>query len=112
MSQVFDTDKAVKAVLKFLRDTEVGKVTGMREGVEAEGRPQSKPQQPQHILGIKVLEKEFGGGDTGKYSAAGSHGGTKNSKNVEGGLKATMKNPNTSEEAKMHAKERLESGDL
>jgi hypothetical protein len=66
----------------------------------------SLPNTPQ------VLEKEFGGGDTGKYSAAGSHGGTKNSKNVEGGLKATMKNPNTSEEAKMHAKERLESGDL
>jgi hypothetical protein len=39
-------------------------------------------------------------------------GGHKNSKNVEGGLKATMKNPNTSEEAKMHAKERLEGGDI
>jgi hypothetical protein len=28
MSQVFDTEEAVKAVLKFLRDTEVGRVSG------------------------------------------------------------------------------------
>ncbi|KAF8251605.1 conidiation protein 6 [Wilcoxina mikolae CBS 423.85] len=72
--------------------------------------PNTSEESKQHSK--EVLEKEFGGGDTGKYSAAGSHGGTKNSRNVEGGLKATMKNPNTSEEAKMHAKERLESGDL
>ena len=37
MSQVFDTDKAVKAVLKFLKGTDVGRVLGVREGVEGEG---------------------------------------------------------------------------
>ena len=37
MSQVFDTDNAVKAVLKFLKETDVARVSRMREGVEAEG---------------------------------------------------------------------------
>ena len=32
MSQVFDTDEAVKPVLEFLADTDVGRVTGVREG--------------------------------------------------------------------------------
>ena len=33
MSQVFDTDEAVEPVLEFLADSDVGRVTGVREGV-------------------------------------------------------------------------------
>ncbi|KAF8533264.1 hypothetical protein BDD12DRAFT_899809 [Trichophaea hybrida] len=32
MSQVFDTDEAVEPVLEFLADSDVGRVTGVREG--------------------------------------------------------------------------------
>jgi hypothetical protein len=34
---VFNTDEAVKAVLKFLKETDVRKISGMREGVAEEG---------------------------------------------------------------------------
>jgi ribonuclease HI len=37
MEQVFEKDESVKAVLKFLKGTEVGKCSGVREGVESEG---------------------------------------------------------------------------
>jgi uncharacterized protein (DUF2132 family) len=37
MEQVFEKDESVKAVLKFLKETEVGKCSGVREGVESEG---------------------------------------------------------------------------
>jgi hypothetical protein len=37
MSQVFDSDEAVKAVLKFLKETDVGKVSGVTGGDESEG---------------------------------------------------------------------------
>ena len=37
MSQVFDTDVAVKPVLKFLKESDIGKDLGVREGVEDEG---------------------------------------------------------------------------
>jgi hypothetical protein len=37
MQQEFDHDNAVKAVLKFLKETDVGNCSGVREGVEAEG---------------------------------------------------------------------------
>lgn len=46
-------------------------------------------------------------GDMGEFD---SHG--KRHSNVLGGLKATLKNPNVSEEAKQRAKERLENGDF
>jgi hypothetical protein len=36
-----------------------------------------------------------------------SSGGDKNPNNVAGGLKATLNNPNTSDEAKQSAKEKL-----
>lgn len=32
MSQVFDTEEAVKAVLKFLREMDVGRVSGVSKG--------------------------------------------------------------------------------
>jgi hypothetical protein len=32
MSQVFDTDEAVKPVLEFLADTDVGRVMGVKKG--------------------------------------------------------------------------------
>ena len=32
ISQVFDTDKAVKPVLEFLADTDMRRVTGVQEG--------------------------------------------------------------------------------
>ena len=38
--------------------------------------------------------------------------GEKNPGNVAGGYKATLNNPNVSDEAKQHAKEVLDSGDI
>ncbi|KAI5844086.1 Conidiation protein 6-domain-containing protein [Tricharina praecox] len=60
----------------------------------------------------EVLDREFEGGDTEKFSAAASHGGEPNPRNVEGGLKATISNPNVKPETKERAKERLESEDF
>jgi hypothetical protein len=88
-------------------------------------RPQGQPQQPQfvsslpiscHILTYsdtseeskqhsrEVLQNAENGGEV---EAASSSGGDKNPNNVAGGLKATLNNPNTSDEAKESAKERL-----
>ncbi|KAI5778300.1 hypothetical protein EDC01DRAFT_791066 [Geopyxis carbonaria] len=53
----------------------------------------------------EVLDREFDGGDTAKYSTARK--GEHNPKNIEGGLKAAINNPNTGEEARERAKERL-----
>ena len=36
MSQVFNTEEAIEPVLEFLHGTEVGRVLGVREGVEEE----------------------------------------------------------------------------
>ncbi|KAI5820529.1 Conidiation protein 6-domain-containing protein [Pyronema omphalodes] len=47
---------------------------------------------------------------TGDMAEFDSHG--KRHSNVLGGLKATLKNPNVSEEAKQRARERLENGDF
>lgn len=52
----------------------------------------------------EVLENAENGGEV---QAASSSGGDKNPNNVAGGLKATINNPNISEEAKQSAKERL-----
>ena len=38
MSQVFNTDEDIEAVLKFLEGTDVGRVSGVKEGVEENGR--------------------------------------------------------------------------
>ncbi|KAF8244315.1 hypothetical protein K440DRAFT_21985 [Wilcoxina mikolae CBS 423.85] len=73
--------------------------------------PNTSKESKQHSR--EILEAEFDGGDTHKFSDAGTQtGGAKNPHNVEGGLKATLKNPNTSEEAKQRARERLEGHDL
>jgi len=50
-----------------------------------------------------VLEQELDGGNVSSNSDE-----NKNPGNVAGGLKATLKNPNVSQEAKDSAEERLE----
>ena len=47
--------------------------------------------------------------NSGEVEAASSSSGDKNPNNVAGGLKATLNNPNTSDEAKESAKERLDN---
>ena len=53
-----------------------------------------------------VLQEAENGG---QVEAASSSGGDKNPNNVAGGLKATISNPNNSDEAKQSAKERLDN---
>jgi hypothetical protein len=52
----------------------------------------------------EVLDNEFNGGNIDTSSDE-----NKNPNNVAGGLKATVKNPNVSDEAKQSAKERLDN---
>jgi len=52
------------------------------------------------------LKNEFNGGDTGTTSNRTEN---KNPGNVAGGFKAALSNPNVSDEAKEHAKEKLDS---
>jgi hypothetical protein len=47
--------------------------------------PNTSEESKQHSK--EMLDREFDGGDTQKYSAAGSHTGNPNPRNVEGGLK-------------------------
>jgi len=47
--------------------------------------PNTSEEAKQHSK--EVLDREFDGGDTQKYSEAGSHTGNPNPRNVEGGLK-------------------------
>ncbi|KAI4194019.1 MAG: hypothetical protein LQ350_008029 [Teloschistes chrysophthalmus] len=61
--------------------------------------PDTSEESKQHSK--EVLDKEFNGGNV-------ETSGDKNPNNVAGGLKATMNNPNVSQEAKDSAKERLE----
>ena len=50
------------------------------------------------------------GADNGvEVESASKSGGDKNPNNVAGGLKATLNNPNASDEAKESAKERLDN---
>ncbi|KAI5798438.1 hypothetical protein FPQ18DRAFT_254116, partial [Pyronema domesticum] len=83
--------------------------------------PNVSQSAKQHLQ--EVLDEQFDGGDTEHFSNAPSRGGYgrddsysdfhgKRHSNVLGGLKATLKNPNVSEEAKQRAKERLENGDF
>lgn len=50
----------------------------------------------------EILDNQFDGGNTEAHSTEG-----KNPSNVAGGLKATVNNPQVSQEAKESAKERL-----
>lgn len=52
----------------------------------------------------EVLENAENVGDV---ESASKSGGERNSNNVTGGLKATLNNPNTSDEAKRSVEERL-----
>ncbi|MCJ1361917.1 hypothetical protein MMC16_001018 [Acarospora aff. strigata] len=80
--------------------------------------PNTSEESKQHSQ--EVLEKEYGvsetgssggsGGNTGNTGNTGSSGSDdsgKNPNNVIGGLKATTKNPNVSDEAKESAEQRL-----
>ncbi|KAG6982451.1 Conidiation-specific protein 6 [Fusarium oxysporum f. sp. conglutinans] len=55
-----------------------------------------------------VLENEFNGGEV----TGAEDNKDKNPGNVAGGLKATLNNPNVSDEAKKNAKERLDKEDF
>ncbi|KAF7516500.1 hypothetical protein G7054_g14133 [Neopestalotiopsis clavispora] len=68
--------------------------------------PNTSEESKQHSK--QVLNDEFNGGDGKHLSMTASDSGDKNPGNVAGGLKATTKNPNVSEEAKQSAKQRLE----
>ncbi|KAI8403137.1 hypothetical protein FOFC_16571 [Fusarium oxysporum] len=56
----------------------------------------------------RVLENEFNGGEV----TGAEDNKDKNPGNVAGGLKATLNNPNVSDEAKKNAKERLDKEDF
>ncbi|KAA8911991.1 conidiation-specific protein 6 [Sphaerosporella brunnea] len=73
--------------------------------------PNTSEESKQHSR--EVLEREFEGGKTEKFSTAGSQGGGQaNPKNVEGGLKAAMHNPNVKPETKEQLKNRLKKDDV
>ncbi|KAM0333252.1 hypothetical protein ACHAQA_001912 [Verticillium albo-atrum] len=70
--------------------------------------PNTSEESKQHSR--EILENEFGGDDApNASSAASAKDENKNPGNVAGGLKATLNNPNASEEAKESAKERLDN---
>ncbi|KAF1947523.1 hypothetical protein EJ02DRAFT_392010 [Clathrospora elynae] len=56
-----------------------------------------------------VIQNAEKGGVIDSTSKSASSSGEKNSNNVAGGLKATLNNPNTEEDAKESAKEMLNS---
>lgn len=66
-----------------------------RRRVENSHQPPTKSNIPQVL-------------DSGNFESASKSEGDKNPNNVAGGLKATINNPNNSEEAKQSAKERLD----
>ncbi|KAF2132448.1 hypothetical protein P153DRAFT_284978 [Dothidotthia symphoricarpi CBS 119687] len=69
--------------------------------------PNTSEESKQHSR--EVIENQ--GADTQSNTTTSSStkpDGEKNPNNVAGGLKATLKNPNVSDEAKESAKERLE----
>ncbi|KAI2480254.1 Conidiation-specific protein 6 [Pyrenophora tritici-repentis] len=66
--------------------------------------PNTSDEAKQHSK--EVLSSIDNGGEV-PTSNSSSSGGEKNTNNVAGGLKATLNNPNTSDEAKQSAKERL-----
>ncbi|KAK4219749.1 conidiation-specific protein 6 [Rhypophila decipiens] len=57
----------------------------------------------------KILENEFNVQVDGDNASQSNDDEGKNPNNVAGGLKATLKNPNVSDEAKESAKERLDN---
>ncbi|KAM7187360.1 conidiation-specific protein 6 [Rhypophila sp. PSN 637] len=57
----------------------------------------------------KILENEFNVQLDGEDASKSNDDDGKNPNNVAGGLKATLKNPNVSDEAKESAKERLDN---
>ncbi|EEY14398.1 Conidiation-specific protein 6 like [Verticillium longisporum] len=70
--------------------------------------PNTSEESKQHSR--DVLNNEFGGEDApNAASAQSANDDNKNPGNVAGGLKATLNNPNVSDEAKQSAKERLDA---
>ncbi|KAJ9667138.1 hypothetical protein H2201_002658 [Coniosporium apollinis] len=70
--------------------------------------PNTSEESKQHSKEVLEQASNSGDIDTSSSSSAGSTEG-KNPNNVAGGLKATISNPNTSQEAKDSAKERLDN---
>ncbi|RMZ70801.1 conidiation 6 [Pyrenophora seminiperda CCB06] len=67
--------------------------------------PNTSDEAKQHS---KEVLQEIENGGAVPTSSSSSGNGDKNPNNVAGGLKATLSNPNVSDEAKESAKERLE----